>query len=86
MATLSLWQRFLGTGPLAVLSMWGNYSSIVWSVSESYYEHLMQISDEAFRDELNSVLMSPSEDGSSLIQAYLGNSPKVNPPYVSQSK
>ena len=70
------------TGPLAVLSMWGDYSSIVWSVSESYFEHLMQISDEAFREELNLALMAPSEQKGSLIQDFLGNNVKVDPPYV----
>lgn len=80
--TMTLWQRFLETGPLAVLSMWGDYSSIVWSVPESYFEHLMQISDEEFKDELNEVLMSPSEENNSLIGNYLGTNPKVNPPFV----
>lgn len=62
--------------------MWGDYSSIVWSVSESYFEHLMQISDEAFREELNLALMAPSEQKGSLIQDFLGNNVKVDPPYV----
>ncbi len=45
-------QRFLPTGPLAVLPMQGRLASIVWSASEALAEELMQMDDEAFRDAL----------------------------------
>ncbi|MBT8116100.1 MAG: FAD-dependent monooxygenase [Arenicella sp.] len=42
------WQRFLATGPIAVLPLHDNQSSIVWSVDAGYGESLMQLSDEEF--------------------------------------
>lgn len=47
------WQRFLTTGPLAILPLWDEYSSIVWSCENDIYNDLMQLSDEEFLTELN---------------------------------
>jgi len=47
------WQRFLSTGPLAVLPLWDEYSSIVWSCESDLYTYLMQANDEDFLKELN---------------------------------
>jgi len=47
------WQRFLSTGPLAVLPLWDEYSSIVWSCENSLHSSLQQYSDEDFLRELN---------------------------------
>jgi 2-octaprenyl-6-methoxyphenol hydroxylase len=38
-------QRFMKTGPLALLPLWGNYSSIVWSVPPERCTELQSLSD-----------------------------------------
>lgn len=42
------WQRFLATGPVAVLPLHDNQSSIVWSTDCDYGESLMQLSEDEF--------------------------------------
>ncbi|MDQ6969437.1 MAG: UbiH/UbiF/VisC/COQ6 family ubiquinone biosynthesis hydroxylase [Mariprofundus sp.] len=46
-------QRFLPTGPLAMLPMTGDLCSIVWSAENSEADRLMAMSDVAFLDALN---------------------------------
>ena len=46
------WQRFLSTGPLALLPMSNGQCSIVWSVSEDYADELMKLSEHEFADAL----------------------------------
>ncbi len=46
------WQRFLGTGPLALLPLADGRSSIVWSLPESEAQRVMALGDQAFLDEL----------------------------------
>ena len=46
-------QRFLPTGPLAMLPMTDNLCSIVWSAENSEAERLMQMDDDGFLDALN---------------------------------
>lgn len=53
------WQRYLPTGPLALLPAWQGYSSIVWSVSVPEARRLKALAPEAFLDELNAALRSP---------------------------
>lgn len=45
-------QRFLPTGPLALLPMEGGLCSIVWSAADSEAERLMALPDAAFAEEL----------------------------------
>ncbi|KAL4430101.1 hypothetical protein ABPG74_013548 [Tetrahymena malaccensis] len=54
------YQRYLEGGPLAILPLWDDYSSIVWSVPPYQYEELMKLSDEQFLNELNHALCKPS--------------------------
>ena len=54
-------QRFLKTGPIALLPLWGNYSSIVWSCPYNMYRDLEDLSDEEFIARLNRVLQAPSD-------------------------
>ena len=54
-------QRFLKTGPLALLPLWGTYSSIVWSCPESMCAELQELDDEAFIDKLNEAFRNPSD-------------------------
>jgi 2-polyprenylphenol 6-hydroxylase len=46
------WQRFLDTGPLALLPLADGRSSIVWSLPEAEAQRVMALADEAFLDEL----------------------------------
>ena len=54
-------QRFLKTGPLAVLPLWGSYSSIVWSCPDDMCKELQDLPEEDFIDRINEVLQAPSE-------------------------
>ncbi len=50
------WQRFLRSGPLAVLPLPQGYSSIVWSAEDSEAQRLGAIEDAAFRVALREAL------------------------------
>jgi ubiquinone biosynthesis monooxygenase Coq6 len=54
------WQRYLSTGPLALLPLWGPYRSIVWSLPVLEANRLKALSPEDFLDELNFALQSLS--------------------------
>jgi ubiquinone biosynthesis UbiH/UbiF/VisC/COQ6 family hydroxylase len=47
------WQRFLGSGPLALLPLADGCSSIVWSAEQSLAEELMQLTAEQFARRLD---------------------------------
>jgi 2-octaprenylphenol hydroxylase len=46
------WQRFLPTGPLALLPLADGRSSVVWSLPEAEALRVLALGDEAFRDAL----------------------------------
>lgn len=46
------WQRFLATGPLALLPLADGRSSIVWSLPDDEAARVLALDDEAFRAEL----------------------------------
>ncbi|XP_012535074.2 ubiquinone biosynthesis monooxygenase COQ6, mitochondrial [Monomorium pharaonis] len=50
------WQRFLPTGPIALLPLTDSLSSLVWSVSSEKAKELMKVSDEEFVDRINEAL------------------------------
>lgn len=55
------WQRYLKTGPLALLPLWDGYSSIVWSTSPQEAKLLLELPEDAFLTKLNLALSSPSD-------------------------
>ncbi|WP_199098751.1 UbiH/UbiF/VisC/COQ6 family ubiquinone biosynthesis hydroxylase [Dyella sp. ASV21] len=46
------WQRFIDTGPLALLPLADGRSSIVWSLPEAEAQRVMALDDQAFMDAL----------------------------------
>ena len=55
------WQRYLQEGPLALLPMWEDFYSIVWTVGLGKHEKLMKLNDEEFLRELNYNLSKQSK-------------------------
>ncbi len=53
-------QRFLTTGPVALLPLRDGYSSIVWSCTEDLADSLMAMRHAEFCDALNDALLRPS--------------------------
>ena len=54
------WQKYLSTGPLALLPLWNGYSSIVWSTSVPEARRLSGLSDGEFLKELQDQFESNS--------------------------
>ncbi len=50
------WQRYLANGPLALLPLWDDYYSIVWSTSPDHAAELTALSDADFVEQLNLAL------------------------------
>uniref|UniRef100_A0A3P9HE01 Ubiquinone biosynthesis monooxygenase COQ6, mitochondrial n=1 Tax=Oryzias latipes TaxID=8090 RepID=A0A3P9HE01_ORYLA len=61
------WQRFLPTGPIAMLPLSDTHSSLVWSTSHRLAEELLELDEESFVDAINSAFWS-SENHSELIE------------------
>lgn len=49
------------TGPLALLPLWDNYSSIVWSCPPEFAKQVLELNDQQFVDNLNNALQKASE-------------------------
>lgn len=61
------WQRFLPTGPIAMLPLSDTESSLVWSTSHSHAGELLQLDEESFVDAINSAFWS-NDNQSELIE------------------
>ncbi|XP_068195734.1 ubiquinone biosynthesis monooxygenase COQ6, mitochondrial [Antennarius striatus] len=61
------WQRFLPTGPIAMLPLSDTESSLVWSTSHQLAEELLEMDEESFVDAINSAFWS-NENQSELIE------------------
>uniref|UniRef100_A0A665WZF6 Ubiquinone biosynthesis monooxygenase COQ6, mitochondrial n=1 Tax=Echeneis naucrates TaxID=173247 RepID=A0A665WZF6_ECHNA len=51
------WQRFLPTGPIAMLPLSDTESSLVWSTSHQHAEELLELDEESFVDAINSAFV-----------------------------
>lgn len=61
------WQRFLPTGPIAMLPLSDTMSSLVWSTSHQHAEELLEQDEESFVDAINSAFWS-NDNHSELIE------------------
>ncbi|XP_047201282.1 ubiquinone biosynthesis monooxygenase COQ6, mitochondrial isoform X3 [Girardinichthys multiradiatus] len=61
------WQRFLPTGPIAMLPLSDTESSLVWSTGHRLAEELLELDEESFVDAVNSAFWS-NENQSDLIE------------------
>lgn len=61
------WQRFLPTGPIAMLPLSDTESSLVWSTSHQHAEELLELDEESFVDAINSAFWS-NESQSELVE------------------
>ncbi|XP_059157238.1 ubiquinone biosynthesis monooxygenase COQ6, mitochondrial-like [Physella acuta] len=55
------WQRFLPTGPIALLPMSNTLSSLVWTTTHENAKHLLQIPSDSFVDAINDALWHERE-------------------------
>lgn len=56
---ITAWQRFLPSGPIALLPLHDNYSSIVWSTNVPHAEYLMALDDLAFINAVQNAFTAP---------------------------
>jgi len=87
-ANVTAWQRFLPSGPIALLPLGPSSSSLVWTVPKSELQGLLSLGDENFVEAVNLGLTSRSgEQGLALaltkgVQTLLGGEERPNPPTV----
>ena len=81
------WQRFLPTGPLALLPMRDGYSNIVWSTTAAEAQRLEALDGRDFAAEVNrALLVAYADPPPSPAASFLKPSPKAEfqpPPIVS---
>lgn len=53
---VTAWQRFLPTGPIALLPLSENYSSLVWCTSPDLADYALKLNEEQFVNEVNEAL------------------------------
>jgi len=80
--TETLWQRYCERGPVALLSLWDNYYSLIWTIDEPTYDLLMSWDEEKFIDDLNNELFAGSKFQIPLLEP--NNLKFTQPPMISE--
>lgn len=57
---VTAWQRFLPTGPIALLPMGPGFANVVWSTNVQHATHLLELDDEAFGATVTEAFTRPS--------------------------
>ncbi|KAJ8308019.1 hypothetical protein KUTeg_012893 [Tegillarca granosa] len=52
------WQRFLPTGPIAMLPLSDQHSNLIWTTTPEFAKHLKEIPEDSFVDAVNDALVS----------------------------
>lgn len=61
---VTAWQRFLPTGPVALLPLDKHHSSLVWTVSKDMAKEMVQMEEKVFIDKLNRALLGRENENS----------------------
>jgi ubiquinone biosynthesis monooxygenase Coq6 len=59
---MTAYQRYLHTGPIAMLPLWDNYVGIVWSLPVSEAQRVKLLTSDQLIAELNAAFSSPNQD------------------------
>ncbi len=61
------WQRFLSTGPVALLPLTMTKSNLIWSTTRREAKRLMALSDEDFVNAVNDAFVTADEENRSAV-------------------
>jgi len=61
---ITAWQRFLPSGPVALLPLDAHTSSLVWTVSKDMAKQMVQMEDKVFIENLNRALLGRENENS----------------------
>ncbi|KAJ1980373.1 putative ubiquinone biosynthesis monooxygenase [Dimargaris verticillata] len=74
-----VWQRFLPTGPVALLPLPGEHMALVWSMDSRFAAYLKQLPDEAFTIALNAAIHLPVEHLEFVLQQLQATNGQLDP-------
>ncbi|EFA83102.1 monooxygenase [Heterostelium album PN500] len=82
--TTTLYQRFLPTGPIAMLPLADGYASIIWSTNVAHANYLLELDDDSFMVQMKHAWLSGAKtNGNNSIVDLLHNVLSTNPERLS---